>query len=307
MRSVLRMLAELYFGLQRTRRLKATLHWVQDFARVSEVPTLEGLTQESFKAAISIAAQRADIRKKEAKDASSVSSEALPGKLKDDKKWQEWITGFENMLSTLLGVNDVPLLYVIREKEETEPVQHTFNLFKEEDEPLTESAKFRFLTEKVQDPQLKSDISALKVKSGLGGTSVLLTEAANLIAALVASKSRISLMNQTDASKGAESIYRNGRVYTGYYKKLHALSQADQDKVMAERDRQGIKKGPQKKTGCQVSFAMTTEKEVAATKRKLKKANRKISSLWTKGDGTYIGQSQPDASFRHHGARQSRL
>ena len=73
-------------------------------------------------------------------------------------------------------------------------------------------------------------------------------------------------------------------MYTGYYKKFHALSQADRDKVMAERERQGIKKGPQKKTGCQVSFTKTTEKELAATKRKLKKANRKISSLQTKGD-----------------------
>ena len=53
---------------------------------------------------------------------------------------------------------------------------------------------------------------------------------------------------------------------------------------MAERERQGIKTGPQKKTGCQVSFAKTTEKELAATKRKLKKANCKISSLQTKGD-----------------------
>jgi len=108
----------MYFGLQRTKQLKATLHWVQDFARVSEVPTLEGLTQES------VAAQRVDIRKKEAKDASSVSSEALPGKLKDVIKRQEWITGFENMLSTLLGVNGVPLLYVIQEKEEAEPEGH---------------------------------------------------------------------------------------------------------------------------------------------------------------------------------------
>ena len=49
-------------------------------------------------------------------------------------------------------------------------------------------------------------------------------------------------MNQTDASEGAESIYRNGKVYTGYYKKFHALSQADRDKVMAEHERQGIKK-----------------------------------------------------------------
>ena len=51
-------------------------------------------------------------------------------------------------------------------------VQHMFNLFEKEDEPLTESAKFRFLMEKVQNPQLEADISALKVKSGLGGTSV---------------------------------------------------------------------------------------------------------------------------------------
>jgi len=351
---------QMYFGLQRTKQLKATLHWVQDFARVSEVPTLERLTQESFKGAIS-------------------------------KAGTEWITGFENMLSTSLGVNGVPLLYVIREKEEAEPeghntfvqkciacaplagphfkadarkvhqlatsftqgetseqwikmhvkkqngridlkalcahyqgagnttrriaeatclretlhyknerllsfatflskVQHMFNLFEEEDEPPTESAKFRFLMEKVQNPQLEADISALKVKSGLGGTSDSFTNAANLIAASVAtlpeliSKSRISSMNQTDASKGAESIYRNGKVYTGYYKKFHALSQADRDKVMAERERQGIKKGPQKKTGRQVSFAKTTEKELAATKRKLKKANRKISSLQTKSD-----------------------
>ena len=41
-----------------------------------------------------------------------------------------------------------------------------FNLLEEEDEPLTESAKVRFLMEKVQNPQLEADISALKVKSG---------------------------------------------------------------------------------------------------------------------------------------------
>jgi len=59
-----------YFGLQHTKRLKATLDWVQDFARLSKNPTLEGLNQESFKAAILVAAQRADTRKKEANDAS---------------------------------------------------------------------------------------------------------------------------------------------------------------------------------------------------------------------------------------------
>jgi len=112
--------------------------------------------------------------------------------------------------------------------------------------------------EKDQNPQLERDISA---------------DAANLIAGLVAilpesiSKSRISSVNQTDASDAAESIYRNGKVYTGYYKKFHALSQANRDKVMAACECQGIKKGPQKKTGRQVSFAKTTEKELGDVTR----------------------------------------
>jgi hypothetical protein len=40
--------------------------------------------------------------------------------------------------------------------------------------------------EKLQTSQSEADISALKVKSGLGETSVLFTDAANLIAASVA-------------------------------------------------------------------------------------------------------------------------
>ena len=33
---------QMYFGLQRTKQLKATLHWVQDFARVSKLPNTRG-------------------------------------------------------------------------------------------------------------------------------------------------------------------------------------------------------------------------------------------------------------------------
>ena len=76
-------------------------------------------------------------------------------------------------------------------------VQHMFNLFEEEDKPLTESAKFQFLMEKVQNPQWESNISALKVKNGLGGTSVLFTDAANLIAALVATPAQIECNEET--------------------------------------------------------------------------------------------------------------
>ena len=74
--------------------------------------------------AVAVAAQRALIRDKESKDASAVSAEVSPGKLKDERKWTEWIAGFENMLSTILGVNIVPLSYVICEKEATNPEGH---------------------------------------------------------------------------------------------------------------------------------------------------------------------------------------
>ena len=46
-------------------------------------------------------------------------------------------------------------------------MQHMFNLFEEENEPMTEAAKLRFLLEKVNHPQLKSDVSALRVKNNL--------------------------------------------------------------------------------------------------------------------------------------------
>ena len=40
-------------------------------------------------------------------------------------------------------------------------VQHMFNLFEEEGEPMTEAAKLRFLLDKVNHSQLESNVSAL--------------------------------------------------------------------------------------------------------------------------------------------------
>ena len=100
------------------------MHWVQDFTRVDEVTRFNELDKESFTRAITVSAQRALIRDKESKDTSAVSVEASLGKLKDERKWTEWIAGFENMLSMILGVNGVPLSSVIREKEATELEGH---------------------------------------------------------------------------------------------------------------------------------------------------------------------------------------
>ena len=85
------------------------IHWVQGFARVSETTNIDGIDEASFRAALGMAAQRSTIRKQEAKDTSSDSIEVSPGKLKDNRKWNESITGFENILLTILGVNRVTL------------------------------------------------------------------------------------------------------------------------------------------------------------------------------------------------------
>ena len=114
----------IFFGIQRTKEIKSLMHWVQEFTRVDKVPTVKGLYKESFMRAIAVSSQRALIWDKELKNAIAVSAEVSPSKLKDDRKWTEWITGFENMLYTILGVIGVHLSYVIREKEATKPEGH---------------------------------------------------------------------------------------------------------------------------------------------------------------------------------------
>ena len=51
------------FGLIQTNLLKATIHWAQDFRRISQIPSLIGIINATkFRAAIDAARQRARIR-----------------------------------------------------------------------------------------------------------------------------------------------------------------------------------------------------------------------------------------------------
>ena len=111
------------FGLRRTKRLIAMMHWVQDFYRYNEVPTLQGIeTEDSLLSAIETAAQRANVRANAAEQVDTVSKAADPGKFKDESKWAEWEPAFVNYLSTIPGVDGVPLSYVVREDEIDEVV-----------------------------------------------------------------------------------------------------------------------------------------------------------------------------------------
>ena len=111
------------FGLRRIRYLIGLVHWVQDFGRIGIEPTIVGINDAAqLRSALDEAYYRADVRKIEKDQADTVSKAADPGKLKDERKWPEWEPAFVNYLSTIPGVNGVPLSYVVREKEVGDPL-----------------------------------------------------------------------------------------------------------------------------------------------------------------------------------------
>ena len=118
--------------ISRIRYLISMVHWVQDFTRIGESPSLDmfGDNGAAFCAALEIAVNRAELRNIERDQSDTVSKAADPGKFKDEKKWPEWEPAFVNYLSTTPGVNGIPLSYVVRE-DETPPVGSEYGSFNE--------------------------------------------------------------------------------------------------------------------------------------------------------------------------------
>ena len=107
------------FGIRRIRYMIGLIHWVQDFERIGESPSLEGINEQAqLRMVLDEASRRADVRKVEKDQSDTVSKAADPGKFKDERKWPEWEPAFVNYLSTIPGVNGIPLCYVIREHED---------------------------------------------------------------------------------------------------------------------------------------------------------------------------------------------
>ena len=105
------------FGIRRTKRIKHMMHWVQDFYRVSSTPSTAGLNEDTFLAALTVAGERADVRKLLREQSDEKAKVASPGPLVSENKWIEWEPKFVNYLSTLIGMNGVPLSYVVREND----------------------------------------------------------------------------------------------------------------------------------------------------------------------------------------------
>ena len=100
------------FGTNRTKWLKALVHWSQDFHRVSNTPTIVGLSEVTFKQALRTSESRDKIRS--TLKGNDIPSDASPGPLERESKWKEWEEKFENYLRLHLGSSGIPLSYVIR-------------------------------------------------------------------------------------------------------------------------------------------------------------------------------------------------
>ena len=119
----------IHLGIRQVKRLKALVHWAEDFRRTSEVPTVISMTETEFLAALDIASEKARIRKQHCDDSDVLAKEASPGPLKSTRDWADWEPKFVNYCSVLSGVDGVQLSYVTRLNKDPPPAGKTYSSF----------------------------------------------------------------------------------------------------------------------------------------------------------------------------------
>ena len=87
------------FGLRHTNLLKATTHWNQDFRRISQTPSLIGISNAA-KFCTVIDAERSWLRigKHTLEELARLSKATNPGKLKCHKEWITWSRALKNYM-----------------------------------------------------------------------------------------------------------------------------------------------------------------------------------------------------------------
>ena len=80
---------KIQFGMRRTKRTKALLHWVKDFYHISGDPTIVEINEVMFIEHLETAQYRVDIRKKIIEQYNTKAKEASPGPLDSEKKRKE--------------------------------------------------------------------------------------------------------------------------------------------------------------------------------------------------------------------------
>ena len=198
--------------------------------------------------------------------------EALRSHYRGEGNQSRRITDAETMRDTLhyKGEGAMPFATFLAK------VQRMFNLYDQIGEPYTESAKLRFLFDKVQSPDLKHPLEAIRTVTSMNPEAFNFTSAANHLASMVKPRAKrelssVSFDEHTTTDKNNE-IMKNGKIHTGYYSNWRQLSKENQKTVLAERDRLGVKgksEGKSKKSPKEWKKTVKgLKKKIAAMKRK---------------------------------------
>lgn len=179
--------------------------------------------------------------------------------------------------------------------------QVMFNIYDKEGETMLEDARLRFLFKKVEHPDLKVTIAALKTR--MIDTNVTYTEAANHIATAVSelpeyiSKNRniSGVTTGNDASGTSSSSIRkpDGTIITGHIPSWRNLSSSDRAIVFAERERLGLtkKKGSGKNARGSYNAESNRSKQLAEHNKKLKRQIKAFKRSNTNDSSTYDDDS----------------
>ncbi len=113
------------FGHGCTKKLKGLMHWIHDRYRCNDPVNHIDFTLASMNELL----EQAAARWAEKEQIKTVSKTAKPDKFSKEFQWPSFYLAFKNYLSTILGMFDVPLHYVIREVDPPIPGEQypTFN------------------------------------------------------------------------------------------------------------------------------------------------------------------------------------
>jgi len=116
----------LNLGTKKSKLMTGMLHWAKDFGRVSEKPSIEGMSQATFLDELDRAIDRADYRHRASEQLSTRAKESDPGPLKSERDWKDWEQKFTNYAGCHFGSAGVPLSYVIRKNDDPDPSANDF-------------------------------------------------------------------------------------------------------------------------------------------------------------------------------------
>jgi hypothetical protein len=178
-----------------------------------------------------------------------------------------------------------------------------FNIYEDCKETQPESAKLRFLWQKVDNQELQPAIEAMRAQLGQNASAWTFVTACDHLASQIPAdgttraKFTTSALDRGGGNGDATSkIMRDGKIHTGQYTKTEwwdVLSQEDRDRVMAER-----KKTRSQHTGKKnaKSKPKGQDRKVKALEKKVKNFERKLSSLQRSTGATEDSSASSDSS-----------